>query len=102
MSIVINGRMKLRPERHGDAVTAAAEMAATSRSEPGCRQYRLGEDLEDRSVLLLVEEWESDEALEAHLAAPHFRVFSKTLGEVLDGDPELTRFEVSSSRPLFG
>jgi quinol monooxygenase YgiN len=100
--IVISGTIKVKPERMADTMRASSEIAATSRSETGCRGYRFGVDVEDQHRLHLFEEWASEEDLNVHFTTPHFVAFSALLVEVLAEEPTFTRYEAVSSGPLFG
>jgi len=100
--IVISGRARLRASEVEDAVRAGSVMAATSRDEPGCVDYRFGLDIEDPLVVHVFEQWDSAEALEAHFATSHFQAFSEVIIRAVDGPAEFTRYEVSSAGPLFG
>jgi quinol monooxygenase YgiN len=100
--IVISGRNSLLEAEVESFVRAASAMAATSRKEPGCVDYRFAIDVEDALVLQQFEQWESQQALDAHFATPHFAAFAETLLRAVDGMAEFTRYEVSSSGPLFG
>ncbi|HEV8064378.1 MAG TPA: putative quinol monooxygenase [Acidimicrobiales bacterium] len=102
MAIVIAGRVKIREDAKQGAIEQGAQMAATSRGEAGCLDYRFGFDVEDPSVVIILEHWESEEALSAHMAAPHFQAFTGFIVGVVDGPVNLTRHEVSESKPLFG
>ena len=100
--IVIAGRARLHePEMH-DALRAGSEMAAASRDEPGCIDYRFAVDIDDPLVVRVFEQWESADALAAHFATPHFQAFSEVIVRAVDGPAEFTRYEVSSAGPLFG
>jgi len=100
--IVIAGTARVQPEHRDAAIEAARVMAAASRAEPGCRQYRFSTDLDDPDVVHVFEEWDSPEALDVHFATPHMAEFTAALGATLDGAPEITRFEVTVAGPLFG
>lgn len=100
--IVISGRARLHASELEEAVRAGSVMAATSRDEPGCVDYRFGIDIDDPLVVHVFEQWESAEALEAHFAAPHFSAFSEVIIRAVDGPAAFTRYEVSSAGPLFG
>jgi quinol monooxygenase YgiN len=77
-----------------DAVAAALkELVAPSRAEEGCILYDACRMVEDRTQLLVLEEWASEEALEAHMKTPHFRGFLAKIGEALDGAPVLEMVE---------
>ena len=100
--IVIAGRARLHAAEVEGATRAGSEMAATSRDEPGCIDYRFAIDIDDPLVVQIVEQWESAEALDAHFATPHFQAFSEVILRAVDGPAEFTRYEVSTAGPLFG
>ena len=100
--IVIAGQARLHAAEAADAVRAGSEMAATSRDEPGCVDYRFSIDIDDPLVVRVFEHWESAAALDAHFATPHFQAFAEVILRAVDGAREFTRFEVSGAGPLFG
>jgi len=79
---------------HADAVAAALlELAGPSRAEAGCVMYDVCRSKADRNQLLVLEEWESQAALDAHMATPHFQAFVARIGGALAGAPEMTFVE---------
>lgn len=77
-----------------DAVAAAlAELAVPSRAEAGCILYDTCRVKDNPATLVVLEEWESQEALDAHMATPHFQAFIAAIGSALAGEPELTVLE---------
>lgn len=62
------------------------------RAEKGCHAYRLVEDVQDNlhfqkklgvDSFAFIEEWESIEALEAHLATPHMQDYAEKTSDLL-------------------
>ena len=53
-----------------------APLVAASGNDRGNRAYSCTQDALNPDVFVFQEEWESDEALEAHMATPHFKRFS--------------------------
>ena len=100
--IVIAGHARLRASEVDEARRAGSVMAATSRDEAGCIDYRFAVDIDDPLVVRIFEQWESAAALEAHFATPHFLAFSEVILRAVDGAAEFTKFDVASSGPLFG
>jgi quinol monooxygenase YgiN len=100
--IVVSGRARLLESKAEETVRAASNMAATSRSEPGCIDYRFAIDVDDALMIQMIEQWESSEALDAHFGTSHFAAFSEVLLAAVDGPAQFTRFEIASSVPLFG
>ena len=100
--IVVTGLLPFRAEAFDGARRDAAEMAERSRSEPGCLSYEFSEVSGSPNTLRLFEEWSDDEALTRHLQTESFSAFSTTLRASLSGQPDFTRYEIASARPLFG
>jgi len=44
----------------------------TNKNDAGCIHYELFQDIKDPTILSIIEEWESKEALRQHMAAKHF------------------------------
>ncbi|MFE5580459.1 putative quinol monooxygenase [Kitasatospora sp. NPDC056531] len=82
-------RLRARAGRETEMREQARSMAASSLVEPGCLSYRNYVDPDDPRAWVVVEEWESREAFEAHLASPHLARSLERTAELLDGPPEL-------------
>ena len=63
-------------------VAAAREVMQKSLAETGCVYYRFTADLDSERHFHLMEEWASDEALQAHRRTPHFLAFVAQLGKI--------------------
>ena len=98
--ILITVRAKLNAENRDRALAAARAMSAHSLSEPGCLDYRLWLSSDDPTSVLLLEQWEDQAALDAHLSTPQLAEFATALGSSLDGGMTASKFEVSSAAPL--
>ena len=69
--------------------------------EPGCRRYLFAAALADPSRFVLVSEWESQEALDAHYRSEEFADFQLGLDGLLARPSELTVYSAESTvRPL--
>jgi quinol monooxygenase YgiN len=98
--IVIAGSVAVRPERREEAARVARTMAEATRKEAGCVTYRFSADLDDPNVMLIFEEWESEEALARHFETAHMAAFREALPGFLAGMPALRRYVVSSVAPM--
>ncbi|HEX3897883.1 MAG TPA: antibiotic biosynthesis monooxygenase [Mycobacteriales bacterium] len=99
--ILILGRGRVHADQRDAALAAAAAMSAASTAEAGCLEYSFWTAAEDPNAIGLVERWESDEALTAHMSAPHMGAFITAIGPTLDGGMDVVKHEVSSFGPLF-
>ena len=102
MTVLIRGTLRIKADKLDQVTVAAVAMSEASEAEDGCVDYRFAADLSDPLVVYVIEEWADQASLDAHLAAPHFAQFAATLGDWLDGAPELVRYEVASQGPLLG
>lgn len=55
-----------------------------TRAEAGCGQYDLHQDLANPQAFYMIEQWSSDEALQAHDASAHIQHFRATAGELIE------------------
>lgn len=73
-----------------DALVALIEPTS---QETGFVNYDLHQSTEDPAVFYLYENWDSADALDAHLAAPHLQQFAGRLDELLDGGLHINRLQ---------
>ena len=67
--IIIAGSLSFDPADREDVLASLAEVTEASRRDAGCLEYFWGEDLEAPNTFRFFECWESQELLDAHLAA---------------------------------
>ena len=49
------------------------ELVEKTLKEEGCIKYQLFQDVKDPKVMIFLEEWASEEALNKHMASEHFK-----------------------------
>jgi quinol monooxygenase YgiN len=87
-------RMIARPEKVDEVRSVLVGLIAPTRVEAGCLVYELLQNREDSTDFTFVEEWESDEALDAHLASEHLRAARTKLPALLAAEPDIRRYSV--------
>ena len=71
---------------HDEAVRAGlADLVAATRAEEGCVSYACHASASAPGTFVMVEEWASQEAMDAHLRTPHLATAFDVLGPVLTG-----------------
>ena len=60
------------------------ELIEPSRAEPGCVKYELYQCEEQSERFIIIESWESAEALNAHKSTPHFQHFKLAMPELVE------------------
>jgi quinol monooxygenase YgiN len=98
--IVIAGAIRIETAKQSEAVAAAIEMMEETHKEKGCISYVFSRDLTEAGAFRLFEEWESQEALDLHFAAPHMAKFQKVLGGIGVKEMAVQKYEVSSVGPV--
>jgi quinol monooxygenase YgiN len=99
--IVIEGKIVLDPSKKSEAAEAAIEMMQATRAEAGNVEYAFTWDLVEDGVLRVIEKWEDDAALDAHMKAPHMAAFTGKMGGFGIQGMEVTKHRVSESGPVF-
>ena len=72
------------------------ELAEQSRAEDGVVDYRVTTDVEAPDTVRVIEQYEDEAAVNAHMSSDHFESFQAAIASHLAGEPELYRFEVDS------
>lgn len=65
----------------------------TNELDEGCISYDLFQDLSNPSVLTIIEEWESKDALDKHMKAKHFLEITVALKELTEGAGEVNFYQ---------
>jgi quinol monooxygenase YgiN len=80
MSIIVTGIIDLDPAHREAAVEAANVLMAATRAEDGCEHYVFSGDFVDPGRIYVVEQWASQEAIDAHMATSHLAEFMTAMG----------------------
>ena len=91
----ISVRFEIEPE-HVDAYWAAARpVIEATRQEAGCRLYAFAQDIEQANVVWISEEWDDDQALQAHLETEHVRNFRAYLQNITFLSRDVRKYSVA-------
>lgn len=65
-------KIKLKPGVKADEyLRMAREVVTETRKEKGCITYTINEDINDPTILAMLEEWENEETLDEHNRSDH-------------------------------
>ena len=98
--IVVVGRVRTDEGKRADLMRIGLAVAAASREEGGCISYRIYEAVDAENVFVVVEEWDSDEALKRHFATPHVAEFMQALPTAIVEPPDVKFHTIASSMDL--
>ncbi len=69
------------------------ELVAITVKEEGCIKYEIYQDEKDKSILTMIEEWESKEALNNHMASEHFKRIVPIIGAFAEKAGEINLYK---------
>jgi len=75
MSLVLQVNIRIKPENVAAFMQQVIENAQAARSEPGCRQFEVLVDPEDKTRVMLFEVYDDQKAFEAHQAGAAFKKY---------------------------
>ena len=83
-----------KPGKAAELSSVLQRLIEPTRAEAGCRRYELWQNEADEHEFRFIEEWDSDEALAAHLQTPHITSGRERLPELLAGDLDLCKYRL--------
>jgi quinol monooxygenase YgiN len=98
--VVVAGTASLRPGEGESAEKLIEEVVRLTRPEAGCLSYTFYYAIGDPNTIRVFEEWESEEALNAHLGQDHTQRFLASIGELVSSAPDVKRYFVDRIAPL--
>ena len=98
--IVVAGSVSVPPENSDAFMVAAADVSAASRTLDGNIDYCIS--MQTPGVFRFLECWETEEAMTAQFAAPHFAAFQAAVSDLGMTGMDGKKYEISSVGPLFG
>ena len=75
MSLVLQVNIKIKPENVDSFMQKVIENGKAARSEPGCRQFEVLVDPEDKTKVMLFEVYDDQKAFDAHQAGDAFKKY---------------------------
>jgi quinol monooxygenase YgiN len=85
-----------RPGREGELAEALAAMVEPTLTEPGCLAYEALFSPQRHGRVVMVEEWESLDALRQHVSTPYFLSLASRFDELLENPPGLIELNRTS------
>jgi quinol monooxygenase YgiN len=90
-NVVLVASLPIAEGKVEEAVSALGRCATTvHQEESGVLRYALHRDTKNPNRLVMIEVYDSQEALDAHGKTPHLQELTGALGGLLDGRPEMS------------
>jgi quinol monooxygenase YgiN len=87
------------PDRRADVLEILRSIQGSVRTQPGCVAFDIYAEQGPESAVLLIERWDTEAALEAHLRSEIYRSILGAI-ELSDERPEIRFEHVSASRGM--
>jgi quinol monooxygenase YgiN len=94
--LLVSGTIVMNPDKADRARALIAPLVEATNQEPGCIAYGFFAAVDDPGRLHLHEEWESEAAIDAHVASAHLATFMGAIGELDITHAEIFRYEVTN------
>jgi quinol monooxygenase YgiN len=88
-NIVLIARLKVKPDKVEELISAALAIVSASRNEAGNINYDIHQSIEDETVFLWHETWVNKAAIDEHFATPFFQEFFAIVGEIAAEPPQI-------------
>jgi len=75
MSLVLQVNIRIKPENVDSFMRQVMDNARAARGEPGCRQFEVLVDPDDKTKVMLFEVYDDQKAFEAHQAGDAFKKY---------------------------
>jgi quinol monooxygenase YgiN len=66
----------------------------TNKKDAGCIKYEMYQDLSNPLIVTVIEEWESDAALDAHMKSKHFTELIPTIGGFCEKQADINLYKL--------
>ncbi|GAB3685339.1 putative quinol monooxygenase [Salinisphaera aquimarina] len=98
--IVVSGTAEVQPDKRQQAIELFRRLTNETVKEDGNISYHFYIDIDKENVFRVFEQWQSQEALDAHFTTDHMAELNRELPKLIAAPPELTRYEIADSAPL--
>lgn len=87
--IMVIAKSFLPKENSDKLLELAKELVEITRKQEGCIKYEMYQDENDPKVLIMIEEWETKEALDNHTSSDYYKRIVSQSSEYINKMPEV-------------
>ncbi len=88
--IIVTAKITAKSSKKDKIISKAQNLIEYSRLDPGCISYSLYASTEDENILLMLEQWENQDALGSHMQTEHFKAFNIAVKDNLAGEVDIS------------
>jgi len=100
--IIVTGQARFADGEIARIRDALERNVAATRAEAGCARYSYSVDISDPNLLHIAEEWSDEDAIAAHMAAPHMAELMGALGSAKLESISVNAYEAHFMKALLG
>ena len=93
--IIVHARIEIKNGKIQEFAAALDKCVVNTRKEAGNHSYTPYTDLADPHKFIIVEEWESQASLDAHMQTPHFKQLIEELDNLAAAPADIKVFEAT-------
>ena len=93
-SVRVVARIVSLPEKVEELKALLLKLVEATRQETGCIKYELLQNQAEPTDFTFVEEWASDDALDAHMKSAHMEAISAQLDGLVAGEDDIRRYRL--------
>lgn len=101
MKIIISAMIEIDPKQRDMALLDASPVIKDTLAEPGCIHYNWAADAINLGLIVVYEEWSSEETLDLHFTTENFTKMHAILGQRGLIKASATKFAVNQEGPVF-
>jgi quinol monooxygenase YgiN len=99
--IILSGTVDVDSEQRDAALQAGLPHMRATRAQSGCLDYNWSADLLTPGRIYVYERWESQAALEAHFAGPHYLAMRDTIAAHGLRGADVSKHRIELSEPVY-
>ena len=81
--IIVTAKIRAKNGERNNIIAKSQDIIKFSRLDQGNISYNLYADTGDDDLLVMLEQWESSELLEAHMQTEHFKAFGEAIKDIV-------------------
>jgi len=97
--VIVILQVKVTPQKRADAVSIIKSLIGPTEAKSDCHSCKLYSHIDNDDVLILIEQWQSQESLEDHICSGGFRKVLAVM-DLASRQPEITFHKVSSTEGM--
>ncbi|AGX42177.1 putative quinol monooxygenase [Clostridium saccharobutylicum] len=91
--IKVVAKSNVKHDKIEEVLKLAKELAEITVKEEGCIKYEMYQDENDETILTMIEEWESRDALNKHMESEHFKRIVPMMGALREKSGEINIYK---------